>query len=90
MEIEYCPTEIMWPDILTKPKQGKNFRIFRAELINCPENYEEADEWVKTIVPTIKKALPIFKKQTVVMNTRDNSRIHRRSVLGKTNSSRNR
>ena len=88
MEVEHCPTEILWADILTKPKQGKNFRIFRAELLNCSENYEEADEWVKIIVPAIKKALPIVKEQALAMNARGNSRINRRSVLKETNSAR--
>ena len=78
----------MWADILTKPKQGKNFRIFRAELMNCPEEYEETDEWAKIIVSPIKKALPIVKEQAVAMKKRGNSRIHRRSVLEKTNSAR--
>ena len=56
--------------------------------MNCPENYEEADEWVKIIVPAIKQALPIVKEQAVAMKARGNSRIHRMSVLEETNSAR--
>ena len=26
MEVDYCPTEEMWADVLTKPLQGKDFR----------------------------------------------------------------
>ena len=33
--------ENMWANILTKPLQGKVFRVFRAKLMNCPVEYEE-------------------------------------------------
>lgn len=36
-----CPTEEMWADIMTKPLQGTAFRVMRAELMNCPINYED-------------------------------------------------
>ena len=39
-----CPTEEMWADILTKPLQGMAYRTMRAVLINCPVNYEDAEE----------------------------------------------
>jgi hypothetical protein len=38
-----CPAEEMWADILTKPLHGMAFHTMRACLINCPINYEEAD-----------------------------------------------
>jgi len=37
--IKDCPTEVMWADIMTKPKQGKVFREMRAVLMNCHVNY---------------------------------------------------
>ncbi len=46
-----CPMEEMWADILTKPLQGMAFRTMRAVLMNCPVNYEDAEEKI-----TIKKA----------------------------------
>jgi len=43
--IEYCPTELMWSDCLTKPLQGKAFRLQRAVIMNCPVDYQEIDGW---------------------------------------------
>ena len=31
----------MWSYILNKPKQSKAFRIFRGELLNVTEDYDE-------------------------------------------------
>ncbi len=42
-----CPTKEMWADVLTKPLQGMVFqtiRSMRAELMNCPVNYEDPAE----------------------------------------------
>ncbi len=47
-----CPTKEMWVDILTKPLQRMAFRTMRAILMNCPVNYEEAEERT-----TIKKMI---------------------------------
>ena len=33
VEIHHCPTKEMWSDILTKPKQGKDFVEMRAKLL---------------------------------------------------------
>ncbi|EJK55981.1 hypothetical protein THAOC_24212 [Thalassiosira oceanica] len=41
LETEYCPTEKMWSDGHTKPKQGEAFRIDRAAVMNCPVDYFE-------------------------------------------------
>ena len=41
LSVEYCPTEEMWADILTKPLQGKAFRVMRSKLLNCAEDYVE-------------------------------------------------
>jgi hypothetical protein len=35
-------TEGMWTDILAKPLQGKAFRVMRAKLMNCDEDYFES------------------------------------------------
>jgi hypothetical protein len=34
LKIMYCPTEIMWANVLTKPKQGASFRLDRSNLMN--------------------------------------------------------
>ena len=41
LEVEYCPTEKMWCDGHTKPKQGHPFRLDRAAVMNCPVDYFE-------------------------------------------------
>ena len=40
--IEHCPTEQMWADINTKPKQGAVFRAFRGQVIDIPADYNDA------------------------------------------------
>jgi hypothetical protein len=37
----YCPTDVMWADVLTKPLQGQKFRDIRAFLQNCPRDYND-------------------------------------------------
>ena len=41
LKLEYCPTEKMWSDGHTKPKQGLAFREDRAMVMNCPVDYFE-------------------------------------------------
>jgi hypothetical protein len=56
-----CPAEEMWADILTKPLQGMAFQTMRAQLMNCPINYEDpSDEPTKQLT---KK--PVVAKQLV-------------------------
>jgi hypothetical protein len=38
-----CPTHKMWADVMTKPLQKMAFKLMRAELMNCPENYEDPE-----------------------------------------------
>ncbi len=44
IRVNDCPAEEMWADIMTKPLQGTAFRVMRAELMNCPINYEDPKE----------------------------------------------
>eukprot|EP00804_Cyclotella_cryptica_P021177 CCRYP_001489-RB/>CCRYP_001489-RB protein AED:0.45 eAED:0.38 QI:0/-1/0/1/-1/0/1/0/491 len=44
LEVQHMPTEKMWSDILTKPKQGKAFREMRGMLMNVPEEYDDEVE----------------------------------------------
>eukprot|EP00956_Cyclotella_meneghiniana_P026461 scaffold57247_cov37-Cyclotella_meneghiniana.AAC.7 len=48
VSIEHRPTNEMWSDTLTKPKQGKGFRTDRAMLMNCAENYDDDAERLRT------------------------------------------
>jgi hypothetical protein len=58
-----CPKEEMWVDILTKPLQGMAFRTMRAILMNCPVNYEEAEErtMIKKTIKTNANCIPTKK-----------------------------
>jgi hypothetical protein len=38
MRIEYCPTEQMRADCMTKPLQGRSFRRQRQEMLNLPDH----------------------------------------------------
>ena len=41
IDLRYCPTKLMWADVITKPLQGSKFREMRAILMNCPIDYSE-------------------------------------------------
>ena len=41
--IKHCPTEQMWTDINTKPKQGTVFRVFRGHVMGIPDEYNDND-----------------------------------------------
>jgi hypothetical protein len=40
LAVQYCQTEIMWADVLTKPKQSRPFRLNRSHLMTIPINYD--------------------------------------------------
>ncbi len=40
-DLQYCLTDIMWADVLTKPLQGQKFRDMQAILQNCPRDYDD-------------------------------------------------
>ena len=48
VDIKYVPTDQMWSDILTKPKQGKGFRVDWSDLMNVPEDYDDEEERQRT------------------------------------------
>jgi hypothetical protein len=43
LKVLYCPTEIMWANVLTKPKQGGLFHLDRSHLMNVPINPNKVD-----------------------------------------------
>ena len=43
-EVHHEPSERMWSDMLTKPKQGMAFRVDRSHLMNVPEDYNDDEE----------------------------------------------
>ena len=44
--LEHGPTEVMWADINTKPKQGRAWIIFRSMLMGIPKDYDNAKEGI--------------------------------------------
>jgi hypothetical protein len=44
IDLRYCPTDVMWADVLTKPLQGQKFRDMRAFLQNCSRVYDDNAE----------------------------------------------
>jgi hypothetical protein len=44
IDLRYCPTDVMWADVLTKPLQGQNFRDMCAFLQNCSRDYNNDAE----------------------------------------------
>ena len=94
LKIRYEPTESMWSDILTKAKQGRPFREMRAELMNCPANYDDeverkqthpkllpADDSAATPVPENDRSGNAHGGVVKLPNKRTVSPVQRRSVL---------
>ena len=44
IDVQYCSTDVMLADILTKPLQGQKFRDMRAFLKNCSRSYDDNNE----------------------------------------------
>ncbi len=57
LDLQYCPTEQMWANVLTKPLQGTKFRLMCAFLMNCPVDYfkNQATDFIPTSTPTSTK-----------------------------------
>jgi hypothetical protein len=58
--IEHCPTEQIWTDINTKPKQGKIICKFRGYVMGIPAKYND-DEYKKEVItiPPVSSMLPV-------------------------------
>jgi hypothetical protein len=41
INLQYCPTDTMWADVLSKPLQGQKFCDMHAFLQNCPRDYDD-------------------------------------------------
>ena len=99
LSVEYCPTEEMWADVLTKPLQGRAYRVMRSKLMNCPVDYvDECNKkvWFADItgVGAATKNTKITgvqnkqqqqskSEQKTLKQRKQGSPVQRRSVLGK-------
>ncbi len=74
INLQYCPTELMWSDVLTKPIQGAKFRLMRAFLMNCPLNYAEESEHIQipTVAPTLNSTKQPMPQQIPSSKLTDN------------------
>ena len=45
LSVEFCPTDVMWADFITKPLQGEKFRKFCDEILG--QSSTEWNEWVE-------------------------------------------
>jgi hypothetical protein len=61
--IEHCPTEQMWTDINTKPKQGLAYRVFRGHVMGIPADYKDSDYAGKVPLSPEVSMLPMTKAQ---------------------------
>ena len=86
VSIEHQPTDMMWSDVLMKPKQGKGFRVDRSMLMNVPEVYNDEEERRKTHPKLIELAEGMessIVKNSLLSRLDGDQLQHRRSVLGK-------
>jgi hypothetical protein len=44
INLRYCPTDVMWANVLTKLLQGQKFGDMRAFLQNCSRDYDNNAE----------------------------------------------
>jgi hypothetical protein len=64
--IEHRPTDQMWSDVLTKPKQGKGFRVDRLLLMGCDEDYDDEKELLQTHPMMLPKAEGLVDPKTLM------------------------
>jgi hypothetical protein len=85
VSIEHRPTNEMWSDMLTKPKQGKGMKSDRAVLMGCDEDYDDEKECLRTHPKLLPKPEgpvdPATVTGTITVQNQDQAS-DRRSVLG--------
>ena len=57
LDLQYCPTETMWADVLNKPLRGAKYRLMRAFLMNCPIDYHEETPSLPVFTPSVHPML---------------------------------
>ena len=77
IEIEHCPTEMMWENVLNNPKGGRPFRLDRSYLMNVSADYDNNMELLKTHPYLLPEADRILSNSRCMRTP-----VHHRSVLG--------
>ena len=67
--VQYCPTDDMWADLLTKPLQGAKFLKFRQILMNHGSN-----EQVEQKAQTVEQLLPGSTESAMLSTTHGNNK----------------
>jgi len=80
--VEYCPTEMMWADVLNKSKQGRPLPLDQSFLMNVSVDYENIAELLQThndLLPNSDQTIKIviLSRQRLQAQSR-----HRHVVLG--------
>ena len=57
VQIVHMPTEQMWINMNTKPKQGTPFQVNRSIMVNCPVNHPD-----ETLLMKENENMPITKR----------------------------
>jgi hypothetical protein len=85
IDLRYCPTDVMWADVLTKPLQGQKFRDMRVFLQNCSRSYDDDIE-----LQTDKLAQKLLKQQVkTVASLRECVEEHMKNVREKGGQNKN-
>ena len=86
IEVIHQPSENMWSDMLTKPKQGAGFRRDRSYLMNVPEDYDDDVERLRSPMEVLGRPEVFSEGSRSTMKTMASEitsmpRTHCRSVL---------
>lgn len=64
LDLQYCTTEEMWADVLTKPLQGHKFCLMWAFLMNCPLDYSEDTTLFPSANPSLTPTCNVMPKSS--------------------------
>ena len=86
VSVEYCPTEMMWADVLNKPKSGRPFRLDRSYLMNVPVDFDNTAELLRTHDDLLPREDRLYKAAILSRQRHHRAQSRHRSVLGKNKS----
>ena len=79
VEIEYCPTDKMVGDYLSKPLQGSKFRKFRTSILNLkaedPKSQSRKDSVLKPKPQSSPARNSVLKSNLVKLNLEKSNRV---------------